>query len=62
MANDDTITIQIELDDETEASLFRLARVCGDAPDKVAASLLRDILADDQTFNEIDTIRWGRCH
>ena len=54
---DDSITIEIELDDATEYRLLRLARACGDAPDKLAASLLRDILADDQTFNEIETMR-----
>ena len=59
MANitDDTITIEVEIDDETEARLLRLSRVCGDSPGKIASSLLHDILADDQTFNEIDAVR-----
>lgn len=54
---DDTITIEVEIDDETEARLLRLSRVCGDLPGKIAASLLHDILADDQTFNEVEAIR-----
>ena len=55
--DDDTITIEVEIDDETEAHLLRLSRVCGDSPGKIAASLLHDILADDQTFNEVEAIR-----
>ena len=55
--NEDTITIEVEIDDETEAHLLRLSRVCGDSPGKIAASLLHDILADDQTFNEVEAIR-----
>ena len=55
--NEDTITIEVEIDDETEAHLLRLSRVCGDSLGKIAASLLHDILADDQTFNEVEAIR-----
>ena len=55
--NDDTITIEVEIDDETEARLLRLSRVCGDSPGKIASSLLHDILADDQTFNEVEAMR-----
>ena len=54
---DDTITIEVEIDDETEARLLRLSRVCGDSPGNIASSLLHDILADDQTFNEVEAIR-----
>ena len=52
-----TITIEVEIDDETEARLLRLSRVCGDSPGKIASSLLHDILADDQTFNEVEAMR-----
>ena len=55
--DDDTITIEVEIDDETEARLLRLSRVCGDSPGKIASSLLHDILADDQTFNEVEAMR-----
>jgi len=42
------IWISIPLDGETAARLQSLSDVCHDAPTNVAASLLHDILKDDE--------------
>lgn len=45
-------TIEIELDSLTAERLERLARACGEAdPMTIAASLLHDILRDDEETN-----------
>lgn len=46
--NDDTEIVPIPLDAETRVRLARLARFVGDHPVKVAASLLHDLLRDDE--------------
>lgn len=43
--------VHVQLDEKTKARLLRLAKACGDAPELIAASLLRDILADDEAIN-----------
>ena len=60
-AHDDTETLPIPLDGKTVERLLRLARACGDAPDKVAASLLRDILADDEAVNILECPGVSNC-
>ena len=49
----DAELLPIELDQETIARLVRLSIICGDSPEKIAGSLLRNILADDETFNDV---------
>ena len=48
------IWISIPLDGETAARLQNLSDVCHAAPTNVAASLLRDILADDADAHFLD--------
>ena len=57
MANidDDSELLPIPLDGITVARLVRLARACGDRPAEVAASLLRDLLADDEALNDFES-------
>lgn len=43
--------IEIELDEWTAERLQRLAACCEDDPRRVAASLLHDILRDDEETN-----------
>jgi hypothetical protein len=47
----ETIWISIPLDAATAARLQSLSDVCHAAPTNVAASLLHDILADDEAEN-----------
>ena len=64
MANidDDTELLPISLDGVTVARLCRLARACGDHPAKIAASLLHDLLADDEAANVIAVIDRGQLN
>ena len=57
--DDDSETLPIPLDGKTVERLLRLARACGDDPATIAASLLRDILADDEAVNILE--RPGVC-
>lgn len=43
--------IEIELDGHTAERLHRLAACCDDDPRRIAASLLHDILRDDEETN-----------
>jgi len=47
----ETVWISIPLDATTAARLQNLSDVCHAAPTNVAASLLHDILADDEEAN-----------
>ena len=52
--DDESELLPIALDGVTVARLCRLAQACGDHPAKLAASLLHDILADDEAANVLD--------
>ena len=52
--DDDTNVLPVNLDDETVARLARLSRATGAHPAALAASLLRDILADAEAVNVLD--------
>jgi len=41
----------VSLDAETVERLLALARLCGDDPASMAASLLHDLLEDDEFYN-----------
>jgi bacterioferritin (cytochrome b1) len=45
---EETVWIRVPLDSATAVRLQNLSDVCHAAPDNVAASLLRDILAEDE--------------
>ncbi len=47
----ETVWISVPLDAETAARLRNLSDVCHAAPTHVAASLLHDILKDDEIYN-----------
>lgn len=54
---DDTPNVlPLELGNKTMARLLRLAAACGDSPEKIAASLLHDILADDEAVNVMQPV------
>lgn len=46
-----TLWIKISLDGETARRLANLSNICHADPNKVAASLLHDVLADDEEAN-----------
>lgn len=52
--DDEIEEVVIPLDRVTIARLARLSRIVGDHPTSVAASLLHDILKDDELHNEIE--------
>ena len=52
--DDDSDVLPISLDGVTIARLARLSRACGAHPAALAASLLHDILADDEAVNVLD--------
>ena len=49
--DEDTVWIKIPLDGQTAARLRNLSDVCHAAVHAVAASLLHDVLADDEEYN-----------
>jgi hypothetical protein len=52
--DDDSELLPISLDAATVARLARLSRACGAHPAALAASLLHDILLDDEAVNVLD--------
>ena len=49
--------IRVPLDPVTRERLLSLAKVCGDDPDKIAASLLHDLLDDDDFYSGNGIVR-----
>jgi hypothetical protein len=49
---DDIELVPVPMDRETRARLVMLSHIVGDRPTKVAASLLHDLLLEDELFNE----------
>jgi bacterioferritin (cytochrome b1) len=47
----ETVWLNIPLDGESAERLKNLADICHAAPDRVAASLLHDLLKDDEEAN-----------
>lgn len=49
--DDSTVTFPVSLDLITVERLMRLAEVCQDAPTRIMASILHDVLKDDASEN-----------